>query len=168
MKRGESQILTNSSVFLSFIQTENAGLCLVMNQWDPNLGSCGPPVVGTELRLKDCPELGYTAADKPFPRGEILSRGQATFPGYYKDPEKTAETLDSDGWLHSGDVGLIDQYGRIKIIDRVKNLVKLSQGEYVAIENVEGLYGSCPLIAQLWLYGDSLQGELRVQRRNRS
>lgn len=112
-------------------QTENTGCCLIMMPGDKSLGSCGPPQPGLEVRLKDCPELSYRVTDKPWPRGELLSRGQTIFPGYYKDPEKTKETIDEDGWLHSGDVAALDELGRFRIIDRVKNLIKLAQGEYV-------------------------------------
>lgn len=140
-------------------QTENAGVCLMMLPDDKVLGSCGPPVMGMELRLKDCPELGYTSKDSPMPRGELLSRGQSVFDGYFKDEEKTRETIDEQGWMHSGDVAAVDATGRFYIVDRVKNLVKLSQGEYVAIENVEGKLSSEKHLAQLWLYGDSKEGE---------
>ncbi len=141
-------------------QTENTGFCTTTLPFDKDVGSVGPPQVGTEIRLKDCPELGYFSTDKPRPRGELLSRGQSVFPGYYKDAKKTAETIDEEGWMHSGDVAAVDERGRFYIIDRVKNLVKLSQGEYVAIEKVEQTYGGVPYLAQVWVYGDSLQDYL--------
>lgn len=141
-------------------QTENTGCCLIMLPGDKSLGSCGPPQPGHEVRLRDVPELNYKSTDKPWPRGELLSRGQTRFPGYYKDDEKTRETIDEDGWLRSGDVAALDELGRFRIIDRVKNLIKLAQGEYVAIENVEQTLSSNKYTAQTWLYGDSLQAHL--------
>ncbi|KAN0062945.1 medium-chain fatty acid-CoA ligase faa2 [Thecaphora frezii] len=141
-------------------QTENYGTCLLMNPNDTSLGSCGPCLPGIEFRLRDIPELGYTSADKPFPRGELLSRSPMTFPGYYKDEKKTAETIDEQGWLHSGDIALLDEHNRIKIIDRVKSLVKLSQGEYIAIDSLSEFYGRCSLSAQILVHGDSFRDYL--------
>ncbi|WFC97796.1 long-chain-fatty-acid--CoA ligase [Malassezia yamatoensis] len=146
-------------------QTENSAYATFMAPHDRYLGSVGPVNPGLEVRLRDCPELGYTSEDKPYPRGEILFRGNTVFIGYDGDEKKTQETLleGADGhgpWLLTGDVGQIDEYNRVQIIDRVKNLVKLAQGEYIAIERVEGVFASLPLAQQLWLYGDSYQPHL--------
>ena len=140
--------------------TESGGVSSCMRPNDPKLGSVGPPAPGIELRLKDCPELKYFSTDQPWPRGELLQRGPNNFLGYFKDEKKTKETIDQEGWLHTGDVASIDHWGKVHIIDRVKNLVKLSQGEYVAIENVEQTYLGVPYLAQFWLYGDSFQDYL--------
>ena len=77
--------------------------------------------------------------------------------GYYKDEKNTQEALDSDGWNHSGDIGVILPNGALKIIDRKKNLYKLSQGEYIAPEKVENIYMRCRFIAECFIYGDSLR-----------
>ncbi|KDN40254.1 acetyl-CoA synthetase-like protein [Tilletiaria anomala UBC 951] len=141
-------------------QTENLGYCTVNIGFRKEVGSVGAPQVGVELRLKDCPELNYFSSDKPRPRGELLVRGPNVFSGYFKDEAKTRETIDEEGWLHSGDVASVDEMGRFYIIDRVKNLVKLSQGEYVAIEKVEQTYNGRDHLAQIMVYGESLQDYL--------
>lgn len=123
-------------------------------------GTVGFPHPCNEVKLVDVPSMNYTSKDVPNPRGELCARGPCVFKGYYKDPKNTAEALDSEGWLHSGDIAELDSQGRLKIIDRIKNIMKLSQGEYVALEKIEQTYSSHPLIAQLYVHGDSLQSYL--------
>jgi long-chain acyl-CoA synthetase len=87
----------------------------------------------------------------------VCFRGPNCFVGYFKLPEKTAEAFDADGWLHSGDIGFWDADGNLRIVDRKKQIFKLSQGEYVAPEKIETAYGRSPLVAQVFVHGDSLQ-----------
>ncbi|CDO70861.1 hypothetical protein BN946_scf184801.g54 [Trametes cinnabarina] len=141
--------------------TENAGICTMSWPDDPSSGgTVGGLMPSVEVKLVDVPELGYRASDKPFPRGELYMRGAPRFVGYYKDPAKTKETIDEEGWLHTGDVATIDDHGRFKIIDRVKNIMKLAQGEYVALEHIENVYMVSPLVAQLFIHGDGLKSYL--------
>lgn len=120
-------------------------------------GSVGGPFPCTEVKLVDVPELNYLSTDQPFPRGEVCFRGANVMSGYYKDPERTAETIDDDGWLHSGDIGKIDEMGRIHLIDRKKSIFKLSQGEYVAPERIEIIMNRFPLIEQSFVHGYSIK-----------
>jgi len=130
------------------------------------VGHVGGPIGCVEIALYDVPEMGYTKKDtshRGMPcqgRGEICIRGPNVFKGYYKEEEKTKETIDSEGWLHSGDIGLWRPDGTLQIIDRKKNIFKLSQGEYVAPEKIENVLTRSAFIAQCFVYGDSLQSAL--------
>jgi long-chain acyl-CoA synthetase len=137
--------------------TEVSGGSTVTKSNDPNSGHVGGPLQTLRLRLKDVPEMGYTALDKPYPRGEVCMKGPTVFSGYFKRPEKTAEAFDSDGWFRSGDVGMIYPNGTIKIIDRAKNIFKLSQGEYIAPEKLENIFVLSPYVEQSFVYGDSFK-----------
>ncbi|KAH9925434.1 long-chain-fatty-acid-CoA ligase [Epithele typhae] len=132
------KVCTLADIVDGYGMTENGGCCLG--------GTVGSIVPTVEVKFIDVPALGYHVTDKPFPRGEILMRGDGRFVGYYKEEAKTRETIDDDGWLHTGDVGTTDGQGRLRIIDR-----------YVALENVENVYAMCPLVAQAFVYGDSLR-----------
>ncbi|KAI9228234.1 MAG: hypothetical protein DHS80DRAFT_15894 [Piptocephalis tieghemiana] len=154
------RIVLSADVLEGYGQTECvAGLSLTMIG-DMKSGHVGPPFPGGEVKLVDIPSMSYTSADKPHPRGEVCVRGGHVFREYWKDPAKTAETLDSDGWCHTGDVGSWDDQGRLVIIDRVKNIFKLAQGEYIAPDKIEGVYGKHELVEQIFVHGDSLQSAL--------
>lgn len=137
--------------------TETACAITISHPDDPVQGHVGGPLPSCSIRLKDVPEMGYMSTDKPYPRGEVCVKGPAVFNGYYKNPEKTAECMEKDGWFLTGDVGKIYPNGSIKIIDRSKNIFKLSQGEYIAPEKLENMFMLSPFVAQSMVYGNSFQ-----------
>ena len=149
-------------------QTEDAAGILLTKTYDPVAGHLGGPGYSTELKLVDVPELEYKSTDidpetkKWRPRGELCVRGPILFKGYLNLPDKTKEAVDEDGWLHSGDIAMIlPEHGNaFKIIDRVKNIFKLQQGEYVAPEKIENKLEKCKYVEQIFVYGDSLQNYL--------
>ncbi|CAK8575758.1 unnamed protein product [Lathyrus sativus] len=122
------------------------------------VGTVGIPMPTIEARLESMPEMGYDALSGQ-PRGEICLRGNTLFAGYHKRQDLTEEVM-VDGWFHTGDIGEWLPNGAMKIIDRKKNIFKLSQGEYVAVENIENKYLQCPLITSVWVYGNSFESFL--------
>lgn len=151
------RVCFSCEVYEGYGQTEtSAGTCLTIRH-DWTTGHVGIPAPCNEIKLVDVADMGYFANDPVNPRGEICVRGPNCFTGYYKDEKNTQETLDSEGWVHSGDIGEWDARGRLRVIDRKKNMFKLSQGEYVAPERIEAVLTKSLLIAQCFLHGDSLQ-----------
>ncbi len=107
------------------------------NRW----GTVGVPIPGMEVSFA--------------PDGEILLRGRGVMRGYHGLPRETAEALDREGWLHTGDVGELDLGGHLRITDRKKDLIKTSGGKYVAPQRVEGLLKlETPLIGHVLLHGE--------------
>jgi long-chain acyl-CoA synthetase len=141
--------------------TETSCLVAGSEEDDKTSGHVGPPTPACEVKLVDVPEMEYTSEDKPYPRGEICVRGPTIFKGYYKDEIQTREIIDEDGWLHTGDIGCWLPGGRLKIIDRKKNIFKLAQGEYIAPEKIENVYTRSQFVSQCFIYEIM---ELFVQR----
>jgi fatty acid CoA ligase FadD9 len=110
----------------------------------------------TDYKLVDVPELGYFATDKPYPRGELCYKAQHAVKGYYKDPEATAALLDGEGFTLTGDI--VEERGpdHVVLIDRRKDVLKLSQGEYVAVGPLGTIFeAGSAVIEQIYIYGNS-------------
>ncbi|KAL0921941.1 hypothetical protein M5K25_005892 [Dendrobium thyrsiflorum] len=151
------KICFGSHIIEGYGMTETSCVISNMDEDDTLAGHVGSPNPACEIKLIDVPEMNYTSEDRPYPRGEICVRGPIIFQGYYKDDVQTKEIVDEDGWLHTGDIGLWLPGGRLKIIDRKKNIFKLAQGEYIAPEKIENVYAKCKFIAQCFVYGDSFK-----------
>jgi len=123
-------------------------------------GHVGLPLPCTDIKLVDVPVMNYRTTDLPYPNGELCYRGPNCTSGYYKNPEETANLIDSNGWLHSGDIATILPGGCIKIIDRAKNIFKLSQGEYVTPEQLEIVFMQSKWIQQIFVDGNPLKSWL--------
>jgi len=149
-------------------QTEDCAGVLISSQYDRVCQHLGGPGYNSEIKLVDIEDLDYRSTDVDpktgisHPRGELCVRGPLLFKGYLDDQENTDKAIDKDGWLHTGDVAMVlTEHGNaIRVIDRVKNIFKLQQGEYVAPEKIENALMDSPYVEQIFVYGDSLQNYL--------
>lgn len=147
--------------YQGFGMTETYGNGTVQLPGDLTLGVLGGPCVAMEYCVESVPDLEYNVTDKQGPRGELLVRGPTVFSEYFKNPEETAKTVEPEGWFHTGDIVKIDKLGRISIIDRKKNVLKLAQGEYISPERLENVYmGSSKLVATAFVHGDGKESTL--------
>jgi long-chain acyl-CoA synthetase len=121
-------------------QTENCGVATLMPMEQIKLGSVGKAVSWGEVALS--------------PEGEILIRGDFLFMGYLNQPEKTAEAIDARGWLHTGDVGTIDNEGFVKITDRMKDIIITSGGKNITPSEIENQLKFSPYISDAVVVGD--------------
>ncbi|KAL4093674.1 hypothetical protein PRIC1_011106 [Phytophthora ramorum] len=137
--------------------TEASGGVACSSATMPQGPHVGVPLPGLAVRLADVPEMNYSSAEG---FGEVLMKGPNVFSGYYKQPELTREVLDADGWYATGDIGHWNADGTLSIVDRKKHIFKLSQGEHVAPEKVEGVYQKSKFVGQVFVDGDSLQSYL--------
>ncbi|KAM8732508.1 long-chain-fatty-acid--CoA ligase 1-like isoform 3-T3 [Acanthopagrus schlegelii] len=135
-------------------QTECTAGCTTTMPGDWSAGHVGAPLPCNSIKLVDVSEMNYLAVKG---EGEVCVKGPNVFQGYLKDPEKTAEAIDADGWLHTGDIGKWLPNGTLKIVDRKKHIFKLAQGEYIAPEKIENVYTRSDAVAQVYVHGDSLQ-----------
>ena len=127
-------------VYEIYGQTENTAVCTLMPADDVRIGTVGKPLEGVELRIAE--------------DGEILTRSPAVFAGYFKDPEATAATIDADGWLHTGDVGEIDDDGYLTITDRKKDIIITAGGKNISPSEIENRLKVSPYVREAMVVGD--------------
>lgn len=120
--------------------SENTG-AMTFERVKVKAGTVGPALPGSEVEI--------------FADGEVCCRGGHVFQGYLNDPERTAEAIDDDGWLHSGDIGEIDEDGYLRIVDRKKELIITAGGKNISPANLEAALKTVPLIGQAAVIGDN-------------
>ncbi|GJO16556.1 fatty-acid--CoA ligase FadD9 [Mycobacterium marinum] len=107
-----------------------------------------------DYKLVDVAELGYFLTDRPYPRGELLVKTRTLFSGYYRDPEDGAQVFDPDGFYRTGDIMAQVGPDRLAYLDRRNNVLKLSQGEFVAVSRLEAIFANSPLVRQIFVYAN--------------
>ncbi|KAF9574287.1 hypothetical protein EC968_007056 [Mortierella alpina] len=133
--------------------TEVCGVAAVtLPRMGHRLRTVGPPAPSLELKLVNVPDTEYTGDNGS---GEIWFRGPAVMKGYFKLEEETKKVMTGDGWFKTGDIGTMNPDGTLSIKDRVKNLVKLSHGEYVALEKCEAVYRDSKEIKSICIVADN-------------
>ncbi|UQS27746.1 AMP-binding protein [Amycolatopsis thermalba] len=121
-------------------QTENTALATLTPERDVRLGAVGKPLDGVEVRIAE--------------DGEILTRSAGVFQGYYRNPEATAAAVDADGWLHTGDVGEIDDDGFLRITDRKKDIIITAGGKNISPSEIENRLKVSPFVREAIVIGD--------------
>lgn len=124
--------LTETSPVVAVTSTDYNGI---------KIGTVGPPLRGVEIKIAD--------------DGEILARGPGIMMGYYRDPVLTAEVIDKDGWFHTGDVGVFEPEGQLRITGRKKEIFKTSLGKYIAPELIENKIKESPFIDNAMVVGEN-------------
>lgn len=156
---GGSPVSTNTKNFVSMVMAPMiGGYGLTETAANGALGSplqfggdgLGAPPSAVEIKLVAIPDLGYDTDGKN-PQGEIWIRGTPVTREYFQNPEETAKAITEDGWFKTGDIGEWTDVGHLRIIDRVKNLIKLSGGEYIALEKLETVYRGSQLVLNIMI-----------------
>ncbi|CDO88692.1 oxidoreductase [Mycobacterium triplex] len=142
------EVVLDQHLLIGYSSTEIAGGMILADEH-----VLRPPVI--DYKLLDVPELGYFNTDKPYPRGELAVKSARFMAGYYNRPDLTATMFDADGYYKTGDIMAEVGPDRLRYVDRRNNVIKLAQGEFVAVSRLEALYSTSPLIHQIYIYGNS-------------
>lgn len=147
--------VTLCPILQGYGMTESCGMCTVLPPEQFAVGRVGTPVPCVEIKLVDVPDANYRSTNSPRPQGEVWIRGGSITSGYWANEALTKETITEDGWLLTGDIGEWHENGTLSIIDRKKNLVKMSHGEYIALEKLESVYKSSLVVSNICVYGNA-------------
>lgn len=128
-------------VVVGYGLTETVATVTCFRDSEFEFGTCGLPLPGVQVRIGE--------------GGEILVKGDTVMKGYYLKPEETAKTFTEDGWFRTGDAGLVDENGALRITERIKELMKTSNGKYIAPQFVEGTLGKDRFIEQIAIIADA-------------
>lgn len=156
--------------------TESCGMCAILPPELMRYNSVGLPVPSIEVKLRDVVDAGYLSTNNP-PQGEVCIRGPSVVKGYYKRPDLNEDEniFTKDGWLRTGDIGQWNKDGTLSLIDRyvresifticfffelitydaslrLKNLIKLASGEYIALERLEAIFKACNLVGNICVH----------------
>ncbi|CAG2109358.1 unnamed protein product [Medioppia subpectinata] len=159
--------LFNVKVLQGYGLTETTAAATIMTLDDESVGRVGPPMDGALIKidLVDWTEVSDTVGESPVARGELLIGGGCVTNGYFKDPELTEQYFKVDDevkWFRTGDIGELYANGTIRIVDRIKDIIKLSHGEYVSLSQVEEKLKLMPIVANVCVYGNSLNDGLNA------
>lgn len=162
----EFRLLLSIPIIEAWGMTELSGAGITSTTEDYTNYTCGGVISTSLMKLIDVPELNYTSQTvfegKNCPSGEICIKGPAVCLGYYKNQKETQSTIDNEGFFHTGDIGRIIPHfnNGIRIIDRVKEIFKLSQGEYIIPNKLENVYGRSKYVAQILIYGNATKNHI--------
>lgn len=141
-------VVFSAPIFEAYGCTESAGCITCTEETDVLGNNVGGILPCCKMQLRDVPELGLFTNAK-IPMGLVYIKGNSVFKGFFKNPKLTAERLDADGWLSTGDVGSLNPNGSISIIDRLSEIKKLQHGQFISPQKLENKYEHAPLIEQI-------------------
>jgi long-chain acyl-CoA synthetase len=152
-------VVASCPIIESYGLTECGAMAFFTSIDDPVTGHEGGPACNIEFKLVDVPEMGFLTDNKDergntMPKGELCIRGPGCMVSYYKDPELNKQTIDSQGFIHTGDIVALLNNGAIKVLERKKNFLKLSTGGYISPEKLENVYGRVTGIMEVYVHGD--------------
>ncbi|KAL7717876.1 Long-chain-fatty-acid--CoA ligase [Entamoeba marina] len=150
------RVATGANIIQGYGMTESFGgfSTMLPGLHDDNLTSVGSSCTDVIMRLASVPDMNYTI-DNEIPSGEIQVKAEQLYKEYFNDEKQTKESFTEDGYFCTGDIGIVNYDGSLSIIDRKKNLFKLAQGEYIAVEPLEYIYSLSDYVSQCFVYGES-------------